>query len=173
MARLIRDWPCMLPPRRSSLRNMVSFLFNSKEMQSEQKYVSNGRTENKCVPSSSLLITNNQQPITCNDLPLTLLTRLLSEAILQRDCAAITGIVANWPGEHLNIGHVIPKDEYPLTSNYMTKPSFVLVSSDYELGHRNALVKGPSLLDGFILGFLSRQPACKLKTIDFTGFEDG
>ncbi|CAH8856662.1 unnamed protein product [Trichobilharzia szidati] len=219
MARLIRDWPCMLPPRRSSLRNMVSFLFSSRDIQSNSSRnmplnetsppptstppssstssgvrrsasVSSGRytykndkfkSKDAKIDEKDCQTDNNKRnavklidttPLTCNDLPVTVLISLISEAILQRDCAAITGLVANWPAESLIVKQLIPAEEYPLIPNYMTKPTFVLVSSENEMLSRNALVKGPSLLDAFILGMLTRQPKCKLKSIDFTGFEE-
>ncbi|TNN15112.1 leucine Rich repeat-containing domain [Schistosoma japonicum] len=215
MARLIRDWPCMLPTRRSSLRNIVNFLFNSCDIQSNstQNMPTSSPTSSSSTTSSSLsgprrsaslsshesrcktdhyesqnsqLIQNNSlndekslnndrntlPPLTCHDLPITVLINLISEAILQRDCSAITGLIANWPCEQLIIKQLIPNEEYPLIVNYMTKPTFVLVSPENESGNRNTLVKGPSLLDAFILGFLTRQPGCKLKSVDFTGFEE-
>ncbi|CAH8563698.1 unnamed protein product [Schistosoma bovis] len=228
MARLIRDWPCMLPTRRSSLRNIVSYLFSSRDLQSnptqnfptssttsietstsgsrrsasvssreprcktdrcksknrkrKQKHSLNNNHDddddyagdnnnNKDIHKTNNHCTNTP-PLTCHDLPVTVLINLLSEAILQRDCSAITGIIANWPCEQLIIKQLIPNEEYPLSLNYMTKPTFVLVSPENEYGNRNTLVKGPSLLDGFILGFLTRQSGCKLKSVDFTGFEE-
>ncbi|XP_018647399.1 hypothetical protein Smp_176110 [Schistosoma mansoni] len=221
MARLIRDWPCMLPTRRSSLRNIVSFLFSSRDIQSNttqnfstttsssttstsiigpRRSASLSSRESRCktshCQSQNRKLTQNHSikddtndddddddsdkkkentctntlPLTCHDLPVTVLINLLSEAILQRDCAAITGLIANWPCEQLIIKQLIPNEEYPLSLNYMTKPTFVLVSPDN--GNRNTLVKGPSLLDGFILGLLTRQSGCKLKSVDFTGFEE-
>ncbi|CAH8567631.1 unnamed protein product [Heterobilharzia americana] len=199
MARLIRDWPCMIPPRRSSLRNMVSFLFSSRDLQtntaqnmplnelsiqSSYSPTTSSSTITRSVSLSSRRTTYNKitneigntcvhtTPLTYHDLPVTVLINLISEAILQRDCAAITGLVANWSCEQLVVKQLIPSEEYPLIPNYMTKPTFVLVSPENENGNRNALVKGPSLLDAFILGFLTRQPKCKLKSVDFTGFED-
>ncbi|VDP39834.1 unnamed protein product [Schistosoma margrebowiei] len=230
MARLIRDWPCMLPTRRSSLRNIVSYLFSSRDLQSNptQNFPTSSTTSTETSNSASrrsasvssreprcktdrcksrnrklkqkhslnnnhddddndsydgdnnnnkdIHKTNNHctntPPLTCHDLPVTVLINLLSEAILQRDCSAITGIIANWPCEQLIIKQLIPNEEYPLSLNYMTKPTFVLVSPENEYGNRNTLVKGPSLLDGFILGFLTRQSGCKLKSVDFTGFEE-
>ncbi|VDQ17838.1 unnamed protein product [Trichobilharzia regenti] len=169
MARLIRDWPCMLPPRRSSLRRYTykNDKFKSKDAKIDEKHC---QTDNNKGNAVKFIDTT---PLTCHDLPVTVLISLISEAILQRDCAAITGLVANWPAESLIVKQLIPAEEYPLIPNYMTKPTFVLVSSENEMLSRNALVKGPSLLDAFILGMLTRQPKCKLKSIDFTGFEEG
>ncbi|CAH8534382.1 unnamed protein product [Dicrocoelium dendriticum] len=198
LARLVRDWPCMLPPRKPSLRNVVSFLFSARESRSDtasshaRSGILNGRRaasmasganhdsddQNRC-PSSATHKNGYASeshgsilPMTYHDLPINLLSDLLTEAILQRDCAAIAGLVANWPNEQLAIRRLIPQEEFPLSPNYLTNPSFVLVSPENRRGNRTTLVKGPSLLDAFILGLLSRQPVCKLTSLDFTGFEE-
>ncbi|TGZ73175.1 hypothetical protein CRM22_001666 [Opisthorchis felineus] len=193
MARLVRDWPCMLPPRQPSLRNVVNFLFSSRESRtqsSEGSRPNNGpgrrafsvssriqhgtrNHEDTGIDGSTSAIDRSPiRPMTYHDLPKNILNSLLGEAILQRDCAAIAGLVANWPEEQMAIRRLIPPEEFPLSSSYLTKPSFVLVSPETGRGNRTTLVKGPSLMDAFILGLLTRQPACKLSSLDFTGFEE-
>ncbi|KAF7247560.1 hypothetical protein EG68_10107 [Paragonimus skrjabini miyazakii] len=194
MACLVRDWPCMLPPRQPSLRNVVSFLFNARDSRTTSQHrnrsdVLSGRravsvcsqvgrhTDGSCTntlseTSSTSIVRRQMRPMTYHDLPINLLHSLLGEAILQRDCAAIAGLVANWPDEQMAIRRLIPLEEFPLSTSYLTKPSFVLVSPETGRGSRTTLVKGPSLMDAFILGLLTRQSVCKLTSVDFTGFEE-
>ncbi|CAL8101626.1 unnamed protein product [Calicophoron daubneyi] len=205
MARLVRDWPCMLPPRQPSLRNVVSFLFNTRESRTSDtrnirsaayrravsvtaRQASTSPPPSQPTPSpsppqpsnisadetndSSNTVSSSRRPMTYHDLPVNLLNQLLREAILQRDCAAIAGLVANWTSDQIIIRRLISPEELPLSPSYLTKPSFVLVSPETERGSRTTLVKGPSLLDAFMLGLLTRQPVCKLTSIDFTGFEE-
>ncbi|KAF5395905.1 hypothetical protein PHET_11501 [Paragonimus heterotremus] len=195
MACLVRDWPCMLPPRQPSLRNVVSFLFNARDSRTTSQHrnrsdILSGRravsvcsqvgrhTDDSCTntpseTSSASIVRRQMRPMTYHDLPTNLLHSLLGEAILQRDCAAIAGLVANWPDEQMAIRRLIPLEEFPLSTSYLTKPSFVLVSPETGRGSRTTLVKGPSLMDAFILGLLTRQSVCKLTSVDFTGFEEG
>lgn len=187
MSRLVRDWPCMLPPRQPTLRNVISFLFSARETPAasqarNQPYrraasvAPQTRSESassKEIKGSSQEIREPTKRMTYHDLPTNVLQGVICEAILQRDCAAIAGLIANWPDEQIVIRRIIPPEEFPLSSSFLTKPSFVLVSPETDRGNRTTLVKGPSLLDAFILGLLTRQPVCKLTSIDFTGFEEG
>ncbi|VDP69157.1 unnamed protein product [Echinostoma caproni] len=189
MSRLVRDWPCMLPPRQPTLRNVISFLFSARDSpvsssthsephrraasvvpQRRQADSATGVPRDEVETSSTRCPT--KQRMTYHDLPTSILQGVISEAILQRDCAAIAGLIANWPDSQIVVRRLIPPEEFPLSSSYLTKPSFVLVSPETERGNRTTLVKGPSLLDAFILGLLTRQTLCKLTSIDFTGFED-
>uniref|UniRef100_A0A5K3ELB2 TIR domain-containing protein n=1 Tax=Mesocestoides corti TaxID=53468 RepID=A0A5K3ELB2_MESCO len=105
-------------------------------------------------------------------LSVNLLERLLTEAIIQRDCAAVSGLVANWPGARLNVRGLLPKEDFPLTRGYLTKPVFVTSNPDSADLASTDVLKGPSLLDALIIGILSRQPTCALRVIDFSGFDE-
>ncbi|VEL34083.1 unnamed protein product [Protopolystoma xenopodis] len=157
--------------------------------------------------------------LTCHDLPVSLHYRLLLEAVVQRDCPAITGLVANWPDDHLDVRRLIPPEEVPLAPGYLTRsilvgsqtapvgctgtsaPSTASLApsttsrSTRQHNHNPAnqqqvglttgwvdggwgviaqtRIRGPSLLDAFMIGLLTRQPACRMTSIDFTGFEEG
>lgn len=92
---------------------------------------------------------------------------------MQRDCAAISGLVANWPGAYLNVRRILPREDFPLARGYLTKPVFVTTNSDSLDSMPNTVLKGPSLLDALIIGILSRQSSCALQVIDVSGFEEG
>ncbi|THD18328.1 hypothetical protein D915_009364 [Fasciola hepatica] len=186
MSRLVRDWPCMLPPRQPTLRNVISFLFSARETSATgQAHIEPHRRSASVAPRRHSEMSTSEtksevthevhepaKRMTYHDLPSNILQGVIGEAILQRDCAAIAGLIANWPDEQVVIRRLIPPEELPLSPSYLTKPSFVLVSPETDRGNRTTLVKGPSLLDAFILGLLTRQPVCKLTSIDFTGFEE-
>lgn len=67
----------------------------------------------------------------------------------------------------------MPKEDFPLTRGYLTKPVFVASDSDSFESTFNTVLKGPSLLDALIIGILSRLPDCALKVLDVSGFEEG
>lgn len=148
IAYLIRDWPCSLPLR-------------------GQQTIS---PEPACSGLKDTLSTSRSD---YKHLSVNLFEKLLTEAIVQRDCAAISGLIANWPGVYLNVRRILPKEDFPLTRGYLTKPVFVTSNSDSLGSISNTVLKGPSLLDALIIGLLSRHPNCALQVIDVTGFEEG
>ncbi|KAL3318388.1 hypothetical protein Ciccas_002957 [Cichlidogyrus casuarinus] len=166
MAKIIRDWPCKLPSRRHSIRSMYPRFFGNAAMQRAPV--------DSCGPNESI---EERFNLSFLDLPSTVLEKLLKEAIVQRDCAAITGLVAQWPIESLNVRALIPSEELPIRNGFLTKPVFVILNSDMEPQFTSSalgegIMKGPSLLDAFMLGMLARQPNCKLRNVDFRGFEE-
>lgn len=146
---MIRDWPCNLPTR------------------GQQK--SNTSPDTCPNLKDSLLAPWFEH----KHLSINLFEKILTEAIVQRDCAAISGLIANWPGAYLNVRRILPKEDFPLTRGYLTKPVFVTTSSDSLDAMSNTILKGPSLLDALIIGILSRQQNCGLQVIDVSGFEEG
>ncbi|VDO00873.1 unnamed protein product [Rodentolepis nana] len=149
IAYMIRDWPCNLPTRSQQRSDAPSdicpFLKDSLSAPwFEHKHLS-----------------------------INLFEKILTEAIVQRDCAAISGIIANWPGTYLNVRRVLPKEDFPLTRGYLTKPVFVTTTSDSLDPMTNTILKGPSLLDALIIGILSRQKSSELQVVDVSGFEEG
>ncbi|KAL5961548.1 Leucine-rich repeat-containing protein 14 [Taenia solium] len=147
IAYLIRDWPCSLPLR-------------------GQQTIS---PEPVC---SGLRDTLSASRSDYKHLSVNLFEKLLTEAIVQRDCAAISDLIANWPGAYLNVRRILPKEDFPLTRGYLTKPVFVTSNSDSLGSISNSVLKGPSLLDALIIGVLSRHPNCALQVIDVNGFEE-
>ncbi|KAL5111209.1 Leucine-rich repeat-containing protein 14 [Taenia crassiceps] len=147
IAYLIRDWPCSLP-----LRGQQTI-----------------PPEPVC---SGLKDTLSASRSDYKHLSVNLFEKLLTEAIVQRDCAAISGLIANWPGVYLNVRRILPKEDFPLTRGYLTKPVFVTSNSDSLGSISSSVLKGPSLLDALIIGVLSRHPNCALQVIDVNGFEE-
>ncbi|EUB63805.1 hypothetical protein EGR_01428 [Echinococcus granulosus] len=148
IAYLIRDWPCSLPPR-------------GQQTTISPEPVCSGIKDTLSASSSDY-----------KHLSVHLFEKLLTEAIVQRDCAAISGLIANWPGVYLNVRQILPKEDFPLTRGYLTKPVFVTSNSDSLDSIFNSVLKGPSLLDALIIGVLSRNPNCALQVIDVNGFEE-
>lgn len=151
IAYLIRDWPCSLPTR--------------------------GQPQQQTPSSSTETPPNIRDHLSApwseyKHLSVNLFEKILTEAIIQRDCAAISGLIANWPATYLNVRRILPKEDFPLTRGYLTKPVFVTTNSE-SLDASNNVLKGPSLLDALIIGILSRQPSCELQVIDVSGFEEG
>ncbi|VDM33118.1 unnamed protein product [Hydatigera taeniaeformis] len=147
IAYLIRDWPCGLPLR-------------------GQQTVCPGPVDSELKDTLSTSRSDYKH------LSVNLFEKLLTEAIVQRDCAAISGLIANWPGAYLNVRRILPKEDFPLTRGYLTKPVFVTSNFDSFGSISNSVLKGPSLLDAFIIGVLSRHPNCALQVIDVNGFEE-
>ncbi|KAM7540326.1 hypothetical protein Aperf_G00000034339 [Anoplocephala perfoliata] len=147
IAYLIRDWPCSLPTRGQQMQINLDTSASPKDGSSAP------RSEYK-------------------HLSLSLFEKILTEAILQRDCAAISSLIANWPGVYLNVRRILPREDFPLARGYLTKPVFVTTNSDNLDSMSNTVLKGPSLLDALIIGILSRQPSCELQVIDVSGFEE-
>ena len=106
-------------------------------------------------------------------LSINLFEKILTEAVVQRDCAAISGLIANWPGAYLNVRRILPKEDFPLTRGYLTKPVFVTSNPDSLDSISSTVLKGPSLLDALIIGILSRHRNCALQVLDVGGFEEG
>nr|VZI27307.1 unnamed protein product [Spirometra erinaceieuropaei] len=159
IAYLIRDWPCVLPPQSSSSSPSAP----SAEPVATLSSAGSAGLVGGDAPS--------RRPDYKN-LPVGLFERLLTEAVVQRDCAAISGLVANWPGTWLNVRRLLPKEDFPLTRGYLTRPAFIASNPDSADLSSIGVLKGPSILDAFIMGLLSRQPCCLLQSVDFSGFEE-
>ncbi|BHF58748.1 hypothetical protein SprV_0100170300 [Sparganum proliferum] len=159
IAYLIRDWPCVLPPQSSSASPSAPCAEPVATLSS----------------AGSAGLVGGDAPSRRPDyknLPVGLFERLLTEAVVQRDCAAISGLVANWPGTWLNVRRLLPKEDFPLTRGYLTRPAFIASNPDSADLSSIGVLKGPSILDAFIMGLLSRQPCCLLQSVDFSGFEE-
>ncbi|VDL99047.1 unnamed protein product [Schistocephalus solidus] len=162
IAYLIRDWPCVLPPQTSSSASSPNA--SGSDDLAAASLTGSAELSGADAPS--------RRPDYKN-LPVRVFESLLTEAVVQRDCAAISGLVANWPGSWLNVRRLLPKEDFPLTRGYLTRPAFIASNPDSADLSSIGVLKGPSILDAFIKGLLSRQACCSLENIDFSGFEDG